>query len=188
VLFSLRCFHLGKAFSNVDDKYSVVFNAGALALLDVLCIPVAAICCIGFWRLCSSEFTSNSGSVHSALLSAAGNAIVDLLLLPAVALHVVFPWRVFALFCSSAHTEDVRVAVLRSVGEGFLDIPFAFMALTCSVSGIQTLGMMGDVSTAITPSCSLFSLFFPFQLSCGAYCKLPTSAHCEIASQTDSWL
>jgi hypothetical protein len=141
VACSLRLCHLGKAFSSGYDKYSVVFKAAGLALLDIICIPFAAFCCVAFWRLPSVFSTSTSDSVHSKLIEAAANALVDILLLPAVLLHALFPWRLPALFSAGFGRE----AILLSAAQGLVDLPFALMALVCCVSLIQTFGMVSDV-------------------------------------------
>ncbi len=141
VACSLRLCRLGNAFSSSDDKYNIVFKAAGLALLDIICIPFAAFCCVAFWRLPSVFSTSTSDSVHTKLIEAAGNALVDILLLPAVLLHALFPWRLPALFTAGFGRE----AILLSAAQGLVDLPFALMALVCCFSLIQTFGMVGDV-------------------------------------------
>ena len=146
---SLRLGHLAKAFSSDRGKYSTVFEALGLALLDIASIPPALICCVALWRL--PAVFSISGSKHSAIWSAAGNALVDFLLLPAALVHVLFPWRIPSALRSIVADRN-RVTMLSSAAHGFIDLPFMLMALICSVSLIQTYGMVGDVSRMLPGS------------------------------------
>jgi hypothetical protein len=144
LLFSLRILHLGKAFSG-GDRYKTVFDACGLALLDIMCIPVAAFCCVGFWRLFFMKVSADLSNVHEQLVLCASDAAVDLLLLPAAVLHAIFPWRVVALFRARCADDNVRVAILISFCQGLLDLPFALMSLICCVSAVQTVGIIKDV-------------------------------------------
>jgi hypothetical protein len=155
-----------------------VFEALALALLDIAAIPPAIICCLACWRL--PAVFSNSGSKHSAIWTAAGNALVDLLLLPAAFVHLIFPWRIPSVFARIVADRD-RVAILTSAAQGFIDLPFALLALVCCVSVIQTHGMFVEVSATrhsldhkLPPPCSHSAR------SCGA--RLTPTRPCAIAS------
>jgi hypothetical protein len=52
---------------------------------------------------------------------------------------------VVALFRARSADDNVRVAILISFCQGFLDLPFALMSLICCVSAVQTVGMIKDV-------------------------------------------
>ncbi len=118
-----------------------MFNALGLALLDIICIPFALICCVAFWRLPSVCSKLSSDSIHSVICQAAGNALIDLVLLPAAILHVLFPWRI-PTACSTGFDRE---AILISALQGFVDLPFALMALVCCVSLFQSYGMVSEV-------------------------------------------
>jgi hypothetical protein len=79
--------------------------------------------------------------MHSEICLSAGNALIDLILLPAATLHLLFPWRIPAAFSTGFNRE----AILISAVQGFIDLPFALMAIICSISLLQTWGMVSDV-------------------------------------------
>jgi len=150
-----------------------LFEAFALALLDIAATPPALVCCVAFWRLPAVFSSSGSGSKHSAIWSAAGNALVDLLLLPAAFVHVLFPWRIPSVFRAIVDDHN-RVTMLTSATHGFIDLSFMLLALICCISLIQTHGMVGDVSTLQLAHGHQPLLLLTLPLSFGAQSTAPT--------------